>query len=230
MQRFCLEKLNHAINCYLSLARHVRLKTGFVNLKCCNSCKHAVTTCNKNSSSCKECVNPTGRSGDLHSGVDGKSSGFPSRSASATRVRGRSVPTPNSPLTYRVGVDLRPFALGSQAPAAPQAEQAQYFHMGTPPQSSSLPTLPREPPANQEGLDTNTVNLFRQMMQAQNEQIMAQASQLTDLVKNLALAGAQNAAQAASGSAPVTAEQAAAASSGNPSGPTPMDVGHWDSF
>ena len=99
--------------------------------------------------------------------------------------------------------------------------------MGTPPQSSTVPTLPQEPPANQGGLDTNTVNLFRQMMQAQDEQIRAQASQvqqLTDLVKNLALAGAQNAAQAASGSAPVTAEQAAAASPGDPSGPTPMDV------
>ena len=83
------------------------------------------------------------------------------------------------------------------------------------------------PPANQGSLDTNTVNLFRQMMQAQDEQIRAQASQvqqLTVLVKNLALAGAQNAAQVASGSGPATAEQAAAASSGDPSGPTPMDV------
>ena len=41
-------------------------------------------------------------------------------------------------------VDLRPFASGSQAPAAPQAGQAQYFHMGTPPQSSTLPTLPQK--------------------------------------------------------------------------------------
>ena len=170
---------------------------------------------------------PRGRSRDSQSGVDGISSGFPSRSASATRVRGRSVPAPNSPSAHRAGVDLRPFASGSQAPAAPQAGQAQYFHMGTPPQSSTVPTLPQEPPANQGGLDTNTVNLFRQMMQAQDEQIRAQASQvqqLTDLVKNLALAGAQNAAQAASGNAPVTAEQAAAASPGDPSGPTPMDV------
>ena len=99
--------------------------------------------------------------------------------------------------------------------------------MGTPPQSSTLPTLPQEPPANQGSLDTNTVNLFRQMMQAQDEQIRAQASQvqqLTELVKNLALAGAQSAAQVASGSGPATAEQAPAASSGDPSGPTPMDV------
>ncbi|CAE7794221.1 unnamed protein product, partial [Symbiodinium microadriaticum] len=78
--------------------------------------------------------------------------------------------------------------------------------MGTPPQSSTLPTLPQEPPANQGSLDTNTVNLFRQMMQAQDEQIRAQASQV------------------ASGSGPATAEQAPAASSGDPSGPTPMDV------
>ena len=171
---------------------------------------------------------PRGRSRDpSQSGADGISSGFPSRSASSTRVRGRSVPAPNSPSAHRAGVDLRPLASGSQAPAAPQAGQAQYFHMGTPPQSSTMPTLPQEAPANQGGLDTNAVNLFRQMMQAQDEQIRAQASQvqqLTDLVKNLALAGAQNAAQAASGSGQATAEQAAAASSGDPSGPTPMDV------
>ena len=110
----------------------------------------------------------------------------------------------------RAGVDLRPLASGSQAPAAPQAGQAQFFNMGTPPQSSTTPTLPQEP-----------------MMQAQDEQIRAQASQvqqLTDLVKNLALASAQNAAQVASGSGPATAEQAPATSSGDPSGPTPMDV------
>ena len=79
---------------------------------------------------------------------------------------------------------------------------------------------------NQGGLDNNTVNLFRQMMQAQDEQIRAQASQvqqLTDLVKNLALVGAQNAAQAASGSA-TAAEQAPASSLNDPSGPAPMDV------
>ena len=172
---------------------------------------------------------PRERSRDSQSGVDGISSGFPSRSASvfATRVRGRSVPAPNSPSAHRAGVDLRPFASGSQAPAAPQAGQAKYFNMGAPPQSSTLPTLPQEPPANQGSLDTNTVNLFRQMMQAQDEQIRAQASQvqqLTELVKNLALAGAQSAAQVASGTGPATTEQAPATSSGDPSGPTPMDV------
>ena len=52
----------------------------------------------------------------------------------------------------------------------------------------------------------------------------SQVQQLTDLVKNLALAAPQNAAQVASGSGLATAEQAAAASSGDPSGPTPMDV------
>ena len=51
----------------------------------------------------------------------------------------------------------------------------------------------------------------------------SQVQQLTDLVKNLALVGAQNAAQAASGSA-TTAEQAPASSSNDPSGPAPMDV------
>ena len=154
----------------------------------------------------RETALPEARSRDpSQSGADGISSGFPSRSASATRVRGRSVPAPNSPSAHRAGVDLRPLASRSQAPAAPQAGQAQYFNMGTPPQSSTTPTLPQEPPANQGSLDTNTVNLFRQMMQAQDEQIRAQASQvqqLTVLVKNLALAGAQNAAQVASGSGP----------------------------
>ena len=172
---------------------------------------------------------PRGRSRDSQSGVDGISSGFPSRSASvsATRVRGRSVPAPNSPSAHRAGADLRLFASGSQAPAAPQAGQAQYFSMGTPPQSSTTPTLPQEPSANQGSLDGNTVNLFRQMMQAQDEQIRAQASQvqqLTELVKNLALAGVQNAAQAASLTGPATAEQAPGGSSSDPSGPAPMEV------
>ena len=73
------------------------------------------------------------------------------------------------------------------------------------------------------GLDDNTVNLFRQMMQAQDEQIRAQAAQvqqLTNLVKDLAVLGVQNASQTATSAAGT----AAASSSGDPSGPAPMDV------
>ena len=63
--------------------------------------------------------------------------------------------------------------------------------MGTPPQQGPVPTLPQQLPVNP-GLDDNTVNLFRQMMQAQDEQIRAQAAQvqqLTNLVKDLAVLG-----------------------------------------
>ena len=73
------------------------------------------------------------------------------------------------------------------------------------------------------GLDDNTVNLFRQMMQAQDEQIRAQAAQvqqLTNLVKDLAVLGVQNASQSATSASGT----AAASSSGDPSGPAPMDV------
>ena len=71
--------------------------------------------------------------------------------------------------------------------------------MGTPPQQGPAPTLPQQLPVNP-GLDDNTVNLFRQMMQAQDEQIRAQAAQvqqLTNLVKDLAVLGVQNASQTA---------------------------------
>ena len=73
------------------------------------------------------------------------------------------------------------------------------------------------------GLDDNTVNLFRQMMQAQDEQIRAQAAQvqqLTNLVKDLAVLGVQNTSQSATSALGT----AAASSSGDPSGPAPMDV------
>ena len=67
------------------------------------------------------------------------------------------------------------------------------------------------------------MNLFRQMMQAQDEQIRAQAAQvqqLTDLVKDLAVRGVQNTGQAATSAAAT----APASSSGDPSGPAPMEV------
>ena len=65
-------------------------------------------------------------------GVDVTSSGFPSRSVSATRVRGTSVPAPNSPSARRAGADLRPFCLRESGSGSTQAEQAQYFNMDTP--------------------------------------------------------------------------------------------------
>ena len=61
------------------------------------------------------------------------------------------------------------------------------------------------------------------MMQAQDEQIRAQAAQvqqLTNLVKDLAVLGVQNASQSATSASGT----AAASSSGDPSGPAPMDV------
>ena len=78
-------------------------------------------------------------------------------------------------------------------------------------------------PVNPGSLDDNTVNLFRQMMQAQDEQIRAQAAQvqqLTSLVKDLAVLGVQNASQTGTSAA----ANAAASSSGDISVPAPMDV------
>ena len=55
--------------------------------------------------------------------------------------------------------------------------------MGTPPQQGPVPTLPQQLPVNPGSLDDNTVNLFRQMMQAQDEQIRAQAAQVQQLTQ-----------------------------------------------
>ena len=132
------------------------------------------------------------------------------------------MPAASSPTAHRPG-DLRPFASGSQAPAARQQTGPQYYNVGTPPQQGPVPTLPQQLPANPGSLDDNTVNLFRQMMQAQDEQIRAQAAQvqqLTNLVKDLAVLGVQNASQTATSAAAT----AAASSSGDTSGPAPMDV------
>ena len=138
-------------------------------------------------------------------------------------MRARSVPAASS-TAHRPGVDLRPFASRSQAPAARQQTGPQYDNVGTSPQQGPASTLPQQLPANPAGsLDDNTVNLFRQMMQAQDEQIRAQAAQvqqLTNLVKDLGVLGVQNASQTAT-SAAATAE---ASSSGDTSGPAPMDV------
>ena len=133
------------------------------------------------------------------------------------------MPAASSPTAHRPGVDLRPFASGSQAPAARQQTGPHYYNVGTPPQQGPVPTLPQQLPANPGSLDDNTVNLFRQMMQAQDEQIRAQAAQvqqLTNLVKDLAVLGVQNASQTATSAAAT----AAASSSGDTSGPAPMDV------
>ena len=167
---------------------------------------------------------PRGRSHDSRGSASGKSStSLSTRSVSASRVRARSVPAASSPTAHRPGVDLRPFASGSQAPAAQQQTGPQYYNVGTPPQQGPVPTLPQLLPVNPGSLDDNTVNLFRQMMQAQDEQIRAQAAQvqqLTNLVKDLAVLGVQNASQTATSAAGT----AAASSSGDTSGPAPMDV------
>ena len=166
---------------------------------------------------------PRGRSHDSRGSASGISStSLSTRSVSASRVRARSVPAASSPTAHRPGVDLRPFASGSRAPAAQQQTGPQYYNVGTPPQQGPVPTLPQQLPVNP-GLDDNTVNLFRQMMQAQDEQIRAQAAQvqqLTNLVKDLAVLGVQNASQTATSAGGT----AAASSSGDPSGPAPMDV------
>ena len=166
---------------------------------------------------------PRGRSHDSRGSASGISStSLSTRSVSASRVRARSVPAASSPTAHRPGVDLRPFASGSRAPAAQQQTGPQYYNVGTPPQQGPVPTLPQQLPVNP-GLDDNTVNLFRQMMQAQDEQIRTQAAQvqqLTNLVKDLAVLGVQNASQTATSAAGT----AAASSSGDPSGPAPMDV------
>ena len=116
---------------------------------------------------------PRGRSRDSSARASGLSSSLSSRSVSAPRVRARSVPAPSSPTAHRPGVDLRPLASAGQTPTA---QQTQYFSLGTPPQQPPTPTLPQQLPVNPGSLDDNTVNLFRQMMQAQDEQIRAQAA------------------------------------------------------
>ena len=157
---------------------------------------------------------------DSSARASGLSSSLSTRSVSAPRVRARSVPAPSSPTAHRPGVDLRPLASAGQTPTA---QQTQYFSLGTPPQQPPAPTLPQQLPANPGSLDDNTVNLFRQMMQAQDEQIRAQAAQvqqLTNLVKDLAVLGVQNASQTATSAA----ANVPASSSGDTSGPAPMDV------
>eukprot|EP00439_Symbiodinium_sp_Y106_P017051 s8776_g2.t1 len=79
------------------------------------------------------------------------------------------------------------------------------------PQYGPQPTLPQQGEFPQQvplpAPEDNTVNLFRQMLQAQDEQIRAQQgqiSQLTEMVKTLAVASA-NAANAASSAAPAAA-------------------------
>ena len=100
---------------------------------------------------------------------------------------------------------------------ASSAQPTQNFSLERP-----TPTLPQQLPVNPGSLDDNTMNLFRQMMQAQDEQIRAQAAQvqqLTNLVKDLAVLDVQNASQTATSAAATPAS-----SSGDTSGPAPMDV------
>ena len=74
------------------------------------------------------------------------STSLSTRSVSASRVRARSVPAASSPTAHRPGVDLRPFASGSRAPAAQQQTGPQYYNVGTPPQQAPVPTLPQQLP------------------------------------------------------------------------------------
>ena len=151
------------------------------------------------------------------------SSSLSSRSASAPRVRARSVPAVNSPTAHRPGVDqaftlqarFRMHRLHSRRSTSTWERRHSSLH-------HLLCLLSCQFPSSGT-LDQNTVNLFRQMMQAQDEQIrasQAQVQQLTSLVKDLAVLGVQNAGQAAASGATT----APASSSGDPSGPAPMDV------
>ena len=162
---------------------------------------------------------PRGRSRDSRGRASGLSSSLSTRSVSAPRLRARSVPAPSSPTAHRPG---RPEAFSLCRPDSNSAADA-VLQFGNAPQQPPAPTLPQQLPANPGSLDDNTVNLFRQMMQAQDEQIRAQAAQvqqLTNLVKDLAVLGVQNASQTANSAAATVP----ASSSRDTSGPAPMDV------
>ena len=96
-------------------------------------------------------VQPRGRSHDSH----GSASGISSTSLLtrfASRVRARSVPAASSPTAHRPGVDLRPFASGSQAPAARQQTGPQYYNVGT-----LASTVAREPRTRTPEASTTTL-------------------------------------------------------------------------
>ena len=140
---------------------------------------------------------------------------------SRARARARSVPADTSPTYHRpAGVDLGPLPSGNANGQLPQLPG----QSNTPGQASTQ--APAVAQSNDAGLSGE---LVRQMLQAQDDQIRAQASQLQqmgamlqDAIK-LATANAQQAASAggATASAAIEGGGDAAASS---SDPVPMDV------
>ena len=140
---------------------------------------------------------------------------------SRARARARSVPADTSPTYHRpAGVDLGPLPSGNANGQLPQLPG----QSNTPGQASIQ--APAVAQSNDAGLSGE---LVRQMLQAQDDQIRAQASQLQqmgamlqDAIK-LATANAQQAASASGATAPAAIEGGgdAAASS---SDPVPMEV------
>ena len=188
---------------------------------------------------------PRGRSRDSGQSLSSISSAGLRRSVSARRRRSTSVPAANSPSAHRPGVDLRPLA--SAGPAQQTANPAQpagpqYYDVGTPPvpppQAQQVPTsagVPYVTTPNGQGQAFADLNLARQMLQAQDDQIRQQSAQLTQmgamLTQALQLANQQaasaqaaHAAAAAASSTPVSPSQGAAGSGQAADSPTPMDV------
>ena len=90
--------------------------------------------------------------------------------------------------TLRAGVDLRPLA--SAGPAQQTANPAQpagpqYYNVGVPPpQAQQVPTsagVPYVATPNGQGQAFADLNLARQMLQAQDDQIRQQSAQLTQM-------------------------------------------------
>ena len=181
---------------------------------------------------------PRGRSRDSGRSLSSISSAGLRRSISARGRRSTSVPAANSPSAHRPGVDFRPQAAGGPA----QQPTTQYYNVGTPPvpppQAQQVPTtagVPYEAAPNGQGQAFTDLNLARQMLQAQDDQIRQQSAQLTQmgamLTQALQLANQQaasaqaaQAAAAAASSTPVSPSQGAAGSGQAADSPTPMDV------
>ena len=181
---------------------------------------------------------PRGRSRDSGRSLSSISSAGLRRSISARGRRSTSVPAANSPTAHRPGVDFRPQAAGGPA----QQPTTQYYNVGTPPvpppQAQQVPTtagVPYEAAPNGQGQAFADLNLARQMLQAQDDQIRQQSAQLTQmgamLTQALQLANQQaasaqaaQAAAAAASSTPVSPSQGAAGSGQAADSPTPMDV------
>ena len=160
---------------------------------------------------------PRGRSGD-RSGISEDWSPTPAGSREASRLRGRSLPARNSPTAHRPVSRPRPLLGLGQAPRVPLlqqaspeqqfAQQAQYQQQfGQPSFQPANGQQPVYQPVPVPAPEDNTVNLFRQMLQAQDEQIRAQQgqiSQLTEMVKTLAVASATATNAASSAAVPGT--------------------------